>query len=62
MKVNEDGSIIGQIVNIGIDESVLDGEGKLDMNKFQLLSFEPANNGYHVLGQRVGSHSVMEQS
>ena len=54
LKVNEDGNIIGQIVNISIDESVLDGEGKLDMNKFQ-PSFEPANNGYHVLGQRVGS-------
>ena len=55
LKVNEDGNIIGQIVNVSIDESVLDSEGKLDMSKFQPISFEPANNGYHVLGERVGN-------
>ena len=55
LKVNEDGNIIGQIVNVSIDESVLDSEGKLDMEKFQPISFEPANNGYHRLGERVGN-------
>ena len=55
LKVNEDGNIIGQIVNVSIDESVLNSEGKLDMGKFRPLSFEPANNGYHVLGERVGN-------
>ena len=44
-----------QIVNVSIDESVLDSDGKLDMSKFQPISFEPANNGYHVLGERVGN-------
>ena len=55
LKVNEDGNIIGQIVNVSIDENVLNSEGKLDMSKFRPLSFEPANNGYHVLGERVGN-------
>ena len=55
LKVSEDGNIIGQIVNVSIDESVLDRDGKLDMSKFQPISFEPANNGYHVLGERVGN-------
>ena len=55
LKVNEDGNIIGKIVNVSIDESVLDSEGKLDMGKFHPVSFEPANNGYHVLGERVGN-------
>ena len=55
LKVNEDGNIIGQIVNVSIDESVLDNNGKLDMGKFHPISFEPANNGYHVLGERVGN-------
>ena len=55
LKVNEDGNIIGQIVNVSIDESVLDSDGKLDMSKFQPISFEPANNGYHVLGERMGN-------
>ena len=55
IKENEDGNIIGQIVNVSIDENVLDGEGKLDINKFHPISFEPANTGYHVLGERVGN-------
>ena len=55
LKVSEDGNIIGQIVNVSIDESVLDSDGKLDMSKFQPISFEPANNGYHVPGERVGN-------
>ena len=55
LKVNEDGNIIGQLVNVSIDESVLGNDGKLDMSKFQPISFEPANNGYHVLGERVGN-------
>lgn len=55
LKVNEDGNIIGQIVNVSINESVLDSEGKLDMEKFRPISFEPANNGYHLLGERVGN-------
>ena len=55
LKVNEDGNIIGQIVNVSIDEQVLDDKGQLDMNKFQPIAFEPADNGYHVLGDRVGN-------
>lgn len=55
LKESEDGNIIGQIVNVSIDEQVLDGNGKLDMSKFHPISFEPANNGYHVLGERVGN-------
>lgn len=55
LKANEDGNLIGQIVNVSIDESVLDSDGKLDMSKFRPISFEPANNGYHVLGERVGN-------
>ena len=48
-------NIIGQIVNVSIDENVLNSEVKLDMSKFHPISFEPANNGYHVLGERVGN-------
>ena len=55
LKTNEDGNIIGQIVGVSIDERVLDGNGGLDMTKFHPISFESANNGYHVLGERVGS-------
>ncbi len=55
IKVNEDGNVIGKIVNISIDERVLNESGNLDLNVFRPISFEPANNGYHVLGERVGN-------
>lgn len=55
LKVNEDGNIIGQIVNINADESVLGEDGNIDFSKFQPISFEPVHNGYHVLGKRVGN-------
>ena len=55
LKVNEDGNIIGRIINVGADESVLDEKGMIDFTKFQPISFEPAHNGYHVLGRRVGN-------
>lgn len=55
LKVNEDGNIIGQIVNVSIDDSVLDQEERLDLSKFRPIAYEPSRNGYHVLGERVGS-------
>lgn len=55
VKVTEEGNIIGEIVNICADESILDSEGKIDVTKLRPISFEPVSNGYHVLGERVGS-------
>lgn len=55
LKITEDGNIIGQIVNVSADEEILNDSGSLDMDKFHPIAFEPANNGYHVLGQRVGN-------
>ena len=53
LKVNEDGNIIGRIVNVSADESVLT-DGGIDLAKFRPLSFEPVHNRYHVLGEAVG--------
>lgn len=53
LKVNEDGNIIGRIVNVSADESVLT-DGSIDLAKFRPLSFEPVHNRYHVLGEAVG--------
>ena len=55
IKVNEDGNIIGRIINVSVDKKVLDEDGKIDMNKFRPISFEPANNAYHVMGEKVGN-------
>lgn len=55
LKINEDGNIIGQIVNVSADDSVLGEDGSIDFAKFRPISFEPAHSGYHVMGQRVGN-------
>lgn len=55
VKTTEDGNIIGEIVNISADESVLDGEGMIDVSKLRPIAFEPVRNGYHVLGEKVGN-------
>lgn len=51
----EEGNIIGEIVNISADERILGEDGKIDMEKFRPISYEPVHNGYHVLGERVGT-------
>lgn len=55
VKFNEDGNVIGEIVNISADESVLDENGMIDPMKLRPITFDPVNNGYLVLGERVGT-------
>ena len=55
LKVNEDGNVIGQIVNVSAEENVLGADGNIDFKKFQPIAFEPVHSAYHVLGEKVGS-------
>lgn len=45
--------LTGEIVNVSVDESALT-EGKVDVEKVRPISFDPFNNAYHVLGEKVG--------
>lgn len=54
IKVNEDGNIIGRIVNISVDESVMDAEGKVDAAKLRAISYDPCANTYVEMGKVVG--------
>lgn len=55
VRVTEEGNIIGKIVNINADESILDSNGQIDVAKLRPISFEPVGNGYYVLGEKVGN-------
>ncbi len=55
LQVNEDGNIIGQIVNVSADERVLDAADKIDPDKLQPIAFDPVQNTYRKLGEAVGS-------
>lgn len=43
----------GEIVNVSVDEAALT-EGKVDIAKVAPIAFDPFNNAYHVLGEKVG--------
>ncbi len=48
------GILIGEIVNVSADESVITDE-KVDLGKFKPIAFDPFNNAYVGLGQKVGN-------
>ena len=37
-----------------IDQSVLDGEGNVDVKKLAPILFDPINNAYWGVGEKVG--------
>ncbi len=47
--------IIAEIVNILCDEKFLAADGKPDVEKMHLITFDPTRNGYIQLGERVGN-------
>ncbi|MBR2751491.1 MAG: flavin reductase family protein [Clostridiales bacterium] len=52
VKSFEDGILIGEIVNVSADESVVTN-GKIDMAKLRPIAFDPANNAYVAIGAKV---------
>ncbi|MCD7975913.1 MAG: flavin reductase family protein [Tannerellaceae bacterium] len=50
----ETGILRGEIVNVSVDERVLDENGKVDPAKAMPLIFDPFNNDYLKVGEKVG--------
>lgn len=55
LKKNEDGNIIGKIVNISADEKILDANGNIDPKKLEPVSFDPIRNVYVKMGETAGN-------
>ena len=47
--------MVGEIVNVSADESILDEKGKIDPAKLQPITFDPVNNAYLKIGEKVGN-------
>lgn len=47
--------LVGEIVNVCADESVLNEEGKVDPAKLKPITYDPMNHTYLVLGEKVGN-------
>ena len=53
----EDGEfrVVGKILNVLADESVLDESGKVDPTKIDAFVFDQFQNGYYKIGEKVGT-------
>ncbi len=49
------GLMLGEIVNVSADEKILSDDGKIDPAKLRPITFDPVNNAYLVLGEKVGN-------
>ena len=47
--------MVGEIVNVSADECILGENGKIDPAKLQPITFDPVNNTYLKLGEKVGN-------
>ncbi|MBO5260662.1 MAG: flavin reductase family protein [Coprococcus sp.] len=54
VKSYENGILIGEIVNISVDESILT-EGQIDIKKLKPIAFDAANHTYMSMGEVVGN-------
>lgn len=46
--------LVGRIVNVSADDSVLNENGNIDPAKLQPITYDPMNHQYWVLGKKVG--------
>ena len=54
VKSFENGILIGEIVNVSADESIVT-DGNIDPKKLKPITFDPCNNAYIGLGDKVGN-------
>jgi len=47
--------VLGRIINVAADESVLNSSGKIDSAKIGMLFFDSFSNSYFTLGEKVGN-------
>ncbi len=46
--------VLGRIVNVLADESVLDEKGNIDAGKLNTFLFDQMRNGYYAVGEKIG--------
>lgn len=53
-EINGDCHVLGEIVGVLAEESVLDEKGKVDAAKLNAFVFDQFRNGYYAIGEKVG--------
>lgn len=54
LEVNDNGRVLGNIVNVVADEKVLDENGNIDIEKMHLIAYDSSNHYYVEIGKKVG--------
>ncbi|MBR7142823.1 MAG: flavin reductase family protein [Clostridia bacterium] len=54
IKFNEDGICIGEVVNVSAEESILDTNGKIDVQKLDPILLDCVTYAYRRFGEKVG--------
>lgn len=52
---NDSNFMVGRIVNLSIDDSVLNVDGKVDLSLLRPITYDACNHHYHVIGEKVGN-------
>ena len=47
--------LVGKIINVCADERILDDEGSIDPARLRPVTFDPVNNAYLAIGEKVGN-------
>ena len=47
--------VVGEVVNLRADETILDENGQVDLGRWQPLVYDSAAHAYRVVGERVGT-------
>ena len=55
IKIVEEDLYLAQIVNVNADESILDENGNVSLEKFIPISYDPSTHGYYKVQGRVGN-------
>lgn len=51
----EEGNLVGNIVNVSVDEAYIKEDGSIDIDKMEIISFDSISHTYRVLGPVVGN-------
>ena len=55
IKIVEEDLYIAEIINVNADESILDENGNVSLEKFIPISYDPSTHGYYKVQGRVGN-------
>ena len=46
--------LVGEIINVSADERILGEDGKIDLDKFKPITYDPVHHTYRTLSAPVG--------